>query len=116
MISPRTDHFGARTNEIHHDLVINGNCPNVSAIDSIKLVLDLSNLSSKRCLEALKRGLLKWIQIEKLYIHIYTHVLKCFLYDVYFLAIENILSRNNKGKKLFLKTFMYQNTPYNSGW
>jgi hypothetical protein len=63
MISPRTNHFGARTNEIHHDLVIIEIYPNVSAIDSMKLVLDLSNLSSKRYLEVFKQGLLKWIQI-----------------------------------------------------
>ena len=36
--------FGARTNEIHHDLVIIEIYPNVSAIDSMKLVLDLSDL------------------------------------------------------------------------
>ena len=63
MISQRTDHFSARANEIHRDLVVIENYPNVSAINSMKLVLDLLNLSSKRCLEALKRGLLKWIQI-----------------------------------------------------
>jgi hypothetical protein len=63
MISSTTNHFGARTNEIHHDLVIIEIYPNVSAIDSMKLVLDLSNLSSKRYLEVFKQGLLKWIQI-----------------------------------------------------
>ena len=36
--------FGARTNEIHHDLVIIEIYPNVSALDSMKLVLDLSDL------------------------------------------------------------------------
>ena len=44
MISQRTDHFSARANEIHRDLVVIENYPNVSAINSMKLVLDLSDL------------------------------------------------------------------------